>query len=163
MQENNSKKDNSRRDFLKIGSLAAAACGSLMCSCGKNQPDDEDSKKVKLLSPEGEVVEVDEKYLREPSVPTCVTGKDARKGIPNRKFVMVVDLARCKNVLKCQEACNKNHHIGPQKEYLKVLKMQDNPTSSPYWQPTLCFHCDDPRVSKFVRSMPLSREMMASC
>jgi len=150
MQENNSNDDNSRRDFLKIGSLAAAAtaCGSLMCSCGKNQSTLEDSKKVKLLSPEGKIVEVDEKYLREPSTPICVTGKDARKGIPNRKFVMVVDLARCKNLRKCKEACNKNHHTGNEKSYLKVLKMQDNPSSSPYWQPTMCFHCDEPPCVK---------------
>src|SRR5688500_3290433 len=136
-----------RRDFIKIGSLAAAAtaCGSLLCACGKSK--EEDEKTVKLLSPDGEVVEVAEKHLREPSH-ICVTGKDARKGIPNKKFVMVVDLAKCKNARKCKDACDKNHHTGGEKEYLKVLKMEDNPASSPYWQPTMCFHCDEPPCVK---------------
>ena len=26
--------------------------------------------------------------------------------------------------------------------------MQDNPTASPYWQPTMCFHCDEPPCVK---------------
>jgi molybdopterin-containing oxidoreductase family iron-sulfur binding subunit len=147
MEETKSNNENSRRDFLKLGTLAVAAtaCGSLVCSCGKNQTD---SEKVKLLSPEGEIIEVEKKHLREPSPSTCVTGKEARKGIPNKKFVMVVDLARCKNARKCKEACNKNHHTEAPKEYLKVLKMQDNSSSSPYWQPTMCFHCDDPPCVK---------------
>jgi len=149
MQNNTSENENARQDFLKLGTLAVAAtaCGSAMCSCGKNKSEDS-GKMVKLLSPEGEIVEVDESYLREPADIPCVDEKDARHGIPNRKFVMVVDLARCKNARKCKEACNKNHHTGHQKEYLKVLKMQDNPVSSPYWQPTMCFHCDDPPCVK---------------
>lgn len=149
MQNNNSKEVlNPRREFIKLGSIAAAAtaCGSLLCGCGKNEVAD-GGKKVKLLSPDGEVVEVNESQLREPSH-ICVTGKDARKGIPNKKFVMVVDLARCKNARKCKEACDKNHHTGGEKEYLKVLKMEDNPASSPYWQPTMCFHCDEPPCVK---------------
>jgi molybdopterin-containing oxidoreductase family iron-sulfur binding subunit len=149
MDNENLIESNFRRDFLKIGTLAVAAtaCGSLACSCGKGK-DAESSKKVKLLSPDGEIVEVDEKHLRDASMTPCVDAKDARHGIPNRKFVMVVDLARCKNARKCKESCNKNHHTGEQKEYLKVLKMQDNPSSSPYWQPTMCFHCDDPPCVK---------------
>ena len=61
---------------------------------------------------------------------------------------MVVDLAKCKNARKCMEACDKNHHTGDNKEYLKVLRMEDNPASSPYWQPTMCFHCDEPPCVK---------------
>lgn len=148
MKNNNPKEESHpRRDFIKLGTLAAAAtaCGTILCGCGKNE--EEDGKKVKLLSPEGEIVEVNEKDLREPPH-ICVTGKDARKGIPDRKFVMVVDLARCKNARKCKEACDKNHHTGGEKEYLKVLRMEDNPAGSPYWQPTMCFHCDEPPCVK---------------
>ena len=147
MKNNNpNEESHPRRDFIKLGSLAAAAtaCGSILCGCGKNE--EEDGNKVKLLSPEGEIIEVNEKHLREPHI--CVTGKDARQGIPDRKFVMVVDLARCKNARKCKEACNKNHHTGDQKEYLKILRMEDNPAGSPYWQPTMCFHCDEPPCVK---------------
>ena len=97
---------NPRRDFIKLGSLAAAAtaCGSLICGCNKSEV--EGGRKVKLLSPEGEIIEVNESELREPAH-ICIPGKDSRKGIPDRKFVMVVDLAKCKNARKCMEACDK--------------------------------------------------------
>ena len=53
-----------RRDFLKtaaIATLAATACGSLACSCSSKKAATGD--KVKLLSPEGEIVEIDSSYL----------------------------------------------------------------------------------------------------
>lgn len=149
MQKDNLNDENPRRDFLITGTLAVAAtaCGSLMCSCGKGK--EKSGEKVKLLSPDGEIVEVDEKHIVEALPGACVSGEAAREGIPNRKFVMVIDLGRCKNdVQQCKKACNKNHHTEKPKEYLKVLKMQDNPDSSPYWQPSMCFHCDQPPCVK---------------
>ncbi len=38
-----------------------------------------------------------------------VSNDEARKGIAGKKFVMVIDLARCKNLKKCQSACNHMH------------------------------------------------------
>ncbi len=148
MEDSYNEITNQRRDFLKTAVLGAAAtaCGSAVCSCGKKSSLPEE--KVVLLSPDGELVTVDSADLNHLDKSICVTGAEARKGIEGRKFVMVVDLARCKNARKCQEACDKNHHTGQQKQYLKVLKMQDNPTSSPYWQPTMCFHCDEPPCVK---------------
>jgi Fe-S-cluster-containing dehydrogenase component len=139
---------NQRRDFLKTAAIgvAVATCGSAICGCNKVAATAED--KVVLLSPDGELVTVDSSDLKEKKNSHCVTGEASRKGIPGKKFVMVVDLARCKNAKKCQEACNKNHHTQAPKEYLKVLKMQDNPSASPYWQPTMCFHCDEPPCVK---------------
>jgi ferredoxin len=61
---------------------------------------------------------------------------------------MVIDLARCKNLRKCHDACEAMHHCGPEKEFLKVLKMQDNKLAAPFWQPTMCFHCDEPPCVK---------------
>lgn len=153
MHKDQSSEDNTRRDFLKTGTLAATmtACGSLLCSCGEDSSGAESGNRLELLSPDGEIIEVDEKHVKAVSMGACVTGEDARKGVPNRKFVMVIDLARCKNdsdLQQCKKACNKTHHSGKLKEYLKVLKMQDNPTSSPYWQPSMCFHCDQPPCVK---------------
>jgi len=96
-----------------------------------------------LLSPDGELVEVDQAFVK-PAPEVYISPKEARQGIPGRKFVMVIDLARCKNLRKCHDACEKMHHLSPEKEWLKVLKMQDNELSEPYWQPTMCFHCDHP-------------------
>jgi molybdopterin-containing oxidoreductase family iron-sulfur binding subunit len=61
---------------------------------------------------------------------------------------MVIDLAQCKNLRKCHDACEKMHHCGPEKEFLKVLKMQATELATPFWQPTMCFHCDEPPCVK---------------
>ncbi len=143
------KPENDRRDFIKLSVLATAgaACGSTLCSCG-DQASDNISKKIKLLSQDGELIEVDNDILLEYSGPMCAPPKEARKGILGRKFVMVIDLARCGNARKCVSACQKMHHLPTEKEWIKVLKMQDNEMSSPYWQPTTCFHCDHPPCVK---------------
>ena len=57
---------------------------------------------------------------------------------------MVVDLAKCKNALSCQSACNKAHYITGDNAWLKVYKMQESKDTAPYWMPTTCQHCDQP-------------------
>jgi molybdopterin-containing oxidoreductase family iron-sulfur binding subunit len=61
---------------------------------------------------------------------------------------MVVDLAKCKNAKNCIEACDKHHNLTPDRPYIKVLKMQDNDKSAPYWMPKKCFQCDNPPCVK---------------
>jgi molybdopterin-containing oxidoreductase family iron-sulfur binding subunit len=55
--------DSSRRDFLKtaaVATVAATTCGSLACSCGSKKTEQAaSSEKVKLLSPDGQIVEID--------------------------------------------------------------------------------------------------------
>ncbi len=105
---------------------------------------------VELLSPEGEVVSVNKSLLKE--VPKYLPHKaingDLRKGIKGRKFVMVIDLSKCKRERKCQSACNKMHNLTDSKNWVKVYKMQNNDRSAPYWQPTICMHCDEPPCVK---------------
>ncbi|RLD21690.1 MAG: 4Fe-4S dicluster domain-containing protein [Bacteroidetes bacterium] len=135
-----------RREFLKKGATTAAAAvmASTLFGC-----DDGDVKEtgevVELLSQDGEIVVIDKAYLKE--IP-FISPMEARQGIENRKFVMVIDLARCNNARKCVDACSAMHYLTPEKEWLKVVKMQDNDLGAPYWQPTLCFHCDHPPCVK---------------
>lgn len=142
--------DNPRRDFLKttaIG-LTVAACGSAICSC-KSTPDGaETGEKIALLSPDGELVHVDSSHLKYVPKTVAVSKEEARRGIPGRKFVMVIDLARCKNARKCVTACQKMHHLPEDKEWLQVRLMQETPESAPYWFPKTCFHCDNPPCVK---------------
>lgn len=126
----------------------AAVAGSVTALQAFQQDSvEETGEKVKLLSPEGEIVEIDKGYLK-PVPDVHISPDQAREGIPGKRFVMVIDLARCKNLRKCHDACEKMHHCGPEKEFLKVLKMQDNKLAAPYWQPTMCFHCDEPPCVK---------------
>ena len=150
MHNSDNNADNNRRNFLKLGALgaAAAACGSAVCSCGKKE-ESSTGDKVKLLSPEGELVEVDKKELRPVhNHKVAISHEEARMGIPGRKFVMVIDLARCKNARKCVTSCQKMHNLKEDQELLKVKLLQDTPESSPYWFPKVCFQCDNPPCVK---------------
>src|ERR1019366_3489146 len=93
-------KEAGRRDFLKFGVLAAGltvVAGGLQ----KAFSGDKDSgEKVKVLTPDGKVYEADSTHLHE-FRPPPVTNEEARKGIPNKKFVMVIDEARCDGCKKC--------------------------------------------------------------
>src|SRR6185503_15787510 len=138
--------DKSRRDFLKtaaIATIATTACGSLACSCGSKHQH-ESGEKVKLLSQDGKIVEIDSKHIDHGNHMVMASKAQARQGIPGRKFVMVIDLARCKNARKCVSACQKMHHLPKEKEWLSVRLMKDSEKASPYWMPKTCFHCDNP-------------------
>jgi molybdopterin-containing oxidoreductase family iron-sulfur binding subunit len=73
-----------------------------------------------------------------------ITPAESRKGIPDRKFVMVIDLAKCKNARKCVESCQKAHQLDYHQEFMKIQLIQDHENASPYWFPKPCFHCDEP-------------------
>ena len=149
--DNKSCSGNSRREFLLTGLLASAA----LAGCGNNDnpftPEDKvelTGEKVKLLSVNGEVIEIDKAFLKPvPDMPQ-LSNEEERRGIPGKKFVMVIDLARCKNLRKCQSACNHMHHVHPGQNWIKVLGMQDAEHTAPYWQPTTCMHCDEPPCVK---------------
>jgi len=142
---------NSRRDFLSTGLLATLAAAG--CSTDNNPfvPDEKPAltgEKVRLLSMDGEVIEMDRAFLKPvPDLPR-VSNAEERKGIAGKKFVMVIDLARCKNLKKCQTACNHAHQLNPGQNWIKVLSMEDNENSSKFWQPTTCMHCDEPPCVK---------------
>lgn len=140
-----------RRAFL-VSSLASVTA---LAGCEEKSnpfvPNSEvvlSGEKVKLLSVNGDVIEIDKSYLKPvPTMPT-LTNIEERKGIPDKKFVMVIDLARCKNLKKCQESCNHAHELNPGQNWIKVLSMEDADHTAPYWQPTTCMHCDEPPCVK---------------
>jgi Fe-S-cluster-containing dehydrogenase component len=142
----------SRREFIAAGLLAglAAGCGSSTnpFTPGEGQSVAASGEKVKLLSVDGEVIEVDKAFLKPVPETQHFTNSQERKGIPGKKFVMVIDLSRCKNLKKCQAACDHMHHIPPEQNWIKVYPMKDAAYDAPYWQPTTCMHCDNPPCVK---------------
>ncbi len=155
MSENKDKKDfgSSRRDFFVKMSLASGALVTLghAAFASENNAAGSNSgkasgEKIKVLTPEGKLVEVEKSKITPVAVSSDDDGlrKRARAGIEGHKWVMVIDLSRCKHALKCQNACNKHHHIPGDRQWLNVYKMQDAEDSSPYWMPKTCFHCDRP-------------------
>jgi molybdopterin-containing oxidoreductase family iron-sulfur binding subunit len=138
------KEENSRRKFidkgLKLGLLTAIGGSAVAKALAEEET-------VELMDTEGNMIKVPVSKVEEHSKLKGDNYK-VREGFPNRKFVMVIDLARCKNAKQCQKSCNKNHFISGDNAWLKIYKMQDNPESSPYWMPTLCQHCDQPACVK---------------
>jgi molybdopterin-containing oxidoreductase family iron-sulfur binding subunit len=145
------KQTTGRRDFLKTSLLA----GSFLSGCNSEQnpfqpvdPVMPSGEKVKLLSVNGEIIEVDKAFLKPvPDMPT-IPNSEARTGIIGKKFVMVIDLSRCKNLKRCQEACNHMHHVHPGQSWIKIYSMQETEHTAPFWQPTTCMHCDEPPCVK---------------
>jgi len=141
----------SRREFLTSGLLTLALATACDTKDNPFTPEGDvelTGEKVKLLSVTGEIIEIDKAYLKPvPDLPT-LSNHEERKGIAGKKFVMVIDLSRCKNLKKCQEACNHMHFVNPGQSWIKVHSMQDAELSSPYWQPTTCMHCDEPPCVK---------------
>lgn len=143
-------KKSKRRTFLKYSMVAGAtaAIGTPALILSKELSKSKSSeKKVKLLTTDGRIVEVDQSHLDEVHHPP-VSPREARKGIPGKKWVMVVDLSRCRNARKCISSCEKGHHLTPDRPFIKVLRIQDNEESSPYWMPKTCFQCDNPPCVK---------------
>jgi len=138
------KDEKTRRNFisqgLKLGLLTAIGGTAVAKSLREEEM-------VELMDTDGNLIRVPVSKVEEHS---ALKGDDynVREGFPNRKFVMVIDLARCKNAKQCVSACNKNHFVTGDNAWLKVYKMQDNPESSPYWMPSLCQHCDQPACVK---------------
>lgn len=141
--------ENSRRQFinngLKLGFVVAAGGFGLSKVVGFNSESAE-GEKVQLMTADGRMIEVDSTEIEQ------VKHQDyeykVRQGFPDKKFVMVIDLAKCKNAKKCVESCSKMHHVTGDNAWLKVYKMKDTPDTAPYWQPTVCMHCDKPPCVK---------------
>ena len=138
----------SRRSFIKklsTGSvLAVSGLGvSGLAACGS--PAEETTP---VMTPDGRLMEVPVSQIKEMEHKHGVAPTDSRAGIPGKKWVMVVDLAKCKNARKCINACDKHHNLTPDRPYIKVLEMKDNEKSSPYWMPKKCFQCDNPPCVK---------------
>jgi molybdopterin-containing oxidoreductase family iron-sulfur binding subunit len=120
----------------------AVAGNSLLQSCAEEHtmPDD----KMKVLTTDGKVIEIDKSLVKKVKGIPLATTKESIEGMPNRKFVMVIDLAKCKNARKCVKACQEGHDLASDQEWMRIYLLEDNPQTAPYWFPRPCFHCDNP-------------------
>ncbi len=147
MKEEN--ENNSRRKFLKFGLLAG---GATIASIGlqKNIMGETPAsgEKIKVMTPDGKLVEIDSTHLEKSGVDLTAYNKELRDGIAGKKFIKVIDLARCANARKCIQGCQEAHSRQAPVEFLKVIKMKETELSAPYWMPQSCNHCDNPPCTK---------------
>ena len=149
----NSEKDNSRRKFLlNFGSLGISSLlvsPIIIQSCRTNLKEVGSGDKEKLLNSNNELVEVDSAYISTLNKNLAKNhNSESRKGLPGKKFVLVVDLAKCKNARKCMDKCQSVHQLRPEQHHLNVLIMKDNDHTAPYFMPKHCQHCDNPPCVK---------------
>ncbi|MDQ7842278.1 MAG: 4Fe-4S dicluster domain-containing protein [Armatimonadota bacterium] len=64
-------------------------------------------------------------------------------GIPGRRWVMVIDLARCDGCRECTRACQGMHFTPAGQEWIRVYELRDNEVAAPYWFPRPCMQCDN--------------------
>lgn len=146
-----------RRDFLRHGFLAigAAATGAAAAGTGNAAPahdahtgETSHRGKSPALTADGKLIQVPGEMAMHgrPALPR--DDPRVRDGMPGRKWVMVIDLSKCDGCKKCTEACQKMHFTPPQREWIRVFKMQDAKDTSPYYFPKPCFHCDNPPCTR---------------
>lgn len=92
------KSKNSRRSFLdkslKLGLLGVVG-GAVVTKFTDATAQEGD--KVKVLTQDGKVMEVDSNAIHPMKHAHGAVDYNLREGFPGRKFVMVIDLAKCKN------------------------------------------------------------------
>jgi Fe-S-cluster-containing dehydrogenase component len=143
----NNPENSSRRNFLKkagtgVGAIAVAGLAGVPFISGREKSSS--NEKVKLLTTDGKLVEVDREDINPVHPSTAELKAEARKGLPNRKFIMVIDLSKCRNARKCVEACQEGHMLPKDHEWMKLYLLQDDRNTAKYWLPRPCFHCDKP-------------------
>ena len=142
----------SRRSFMKalgvsIGAAGVVGSSSLLNACSQVETTSGDT--IKLLTSSGELVEVKKSQLKPADMPDLSENqKRGRAGLPGRKWVMVIDLSKCRNARQCMKACQNHHQLRPEQHHINVLQMQEADHTAPYYMPKPCQHCDNPPCTK---------------
>ncbi len=146
--ENDPDSKSSRRSFLqKLGfSGAGVLSAPLVLSSCQNNPDKGGASTLKVLTQDNHLVEIDSASIRPVAdkAEREYLQKKGREGMPGKKFVMVIDLSRCKNERACMKSCQNAHQLKPEQHHINVLEMHDEANGLSYYMPKPCQHCDNP-------------------
>jgi len=146
-----------RRSLLAISAAAAGAAVTKGVSAAANgamqHPEPGASSGTPpstkpALTPEGKLIQVPANTLAHAHDALPASDPRIRVGVPGRKWVMVIDLARCEGCKTCCAVCQKMHATPPDREWIRVFQMRDSETTAPYYFPKPCFHCDNPPCTK---------------
>jgi len=139
----------SRRKFMKnlglLGAGAVTGAAALYSGHLFEEKKEKSGESKVLLTQDNKLVEVDSlemKYIQK--APEEKLQERGREGIPGKRWVMVVDLARCRNARRCVAACQSAHQLRPDQYHMNTLQLQDSPDTAPYNMPRNCQHCDNP-------------------
>jgi Fe-S-cluster-containing dehydrogenase component len=144
-------KKKTRREFLQdlgivgVGSIIA---GSAILAGINYDRRKTKGQRIKVLTAENELLEIEKndatKVVKASPETFTYLQKQGRDGLAGRRFVMVIDLSKCRNARKCMNACNEAHHLRPEQHHMNVLKIQESSDTPAYYMPKPCQHCDNP-------------------
>jgi Fe-S-cluster-containing dehydrogenase component len=138
-----------RRDFLKnlglVGVGAVTGAAALYSGHIFEDKKEASGESKVLLTQDNKLVSVDSLEIKAlEKSPTEKYEMEGREGIPGKRWVMVIDLSKCRNARQCIHACQDAHELRPEQFHMNTLQMQDNPNTAPYHMPKNCQHCDNP-------------------
>ncbi|HVN58412.1 MAG TPA: 4Fe-4S dicluster domain-containing protein [Bacteroidales bacterium] len=139
--------ESSRREFIKKAGITGAAvlAGAAAIYSGfRHEKEKNPGNMVKALTPDNRLVEIPADQVKGYKPGPGVYTLRGREGIKGKKWVMVIDLARCRNARKCIAACQGAHHLRPYEYHINTLIMQESENTPPYYMPKPCQHCDNP-------------------
>ena len=136
----------SRRGFMKSLGLigAGAAAGSAAIYSGYKFESSKNKDTIRVLDHEGNLAEVPKESISKVTPDLKALQTRGREGIQGKKWVMVIDLAKCRNARKCVESCQGAHDLRPHEYHINTLVMKESETTPAYYMPKPCQHCDNP-------------------
>jgi molybdopterin-containing oxidoreductase family iron-sulfur binding subunit len=139
--------ESSRRDFIKKAGISGAAIisGAAAIYAGyRHEKDKHSGNTVKVLTEDNRLVEIPADQIKDYKPGLKVFQTRGREGLKGKKWVMVIDLAKCRNARKCITACQSAHHLRPYEYHINTLVMQESVNTPAYYMPKPCQHCDNP-------------------
>ena len=139
--------ESSRRDFIKKAGIAGAAVlagGAAIYSGFRHEKAKNPGNMIKVLTQDNRLVEIPADQVKGYKPGTEVFTSRGREGIKGKKWVMVIDLSKCRNARKCIQACQGAHHLRPYEYHINTLVMQESENTPVFYMPKPCQHCDNP-------------------
>jgi Fe-S-cluster-containing dehydrogenase component len=139
--------ESSRRDFLKkVGIVGAAsvAGAAAIYSGYQHEKSKSTGETIKVLTEDNRLIEIPKDQVKDYKPEHKVIQTKGREGIKGKRWVMVLDLSRCRNARKCVAACQGAHHLRPYEYHINTLAMQESAATPKYYMPKTCQHCDNP-------------------
>lgn len=139
--------ESSRRDFLKkVGIVGAASVtgAAAVYSGYRYEKSKSTGDTIKVLTEDNRLVEIPKDQVKDYKPGLKVLQTRGREGINGKRWVMVIDLSRCRNARKCVNACQGAHYLRPYEYHINTLVMQESVNTPAYYMPKTCQHCDNP-------------------
>lgn len=142
----------SRRNFMRSVTMAAGAAVAGIATVEKasaaTMKPMSHGNTVAAMTVDGKLIQVESDSMTHVHVGRPPSDPQVRIGMADRKWIMVIDLAKCDGCKACTVACQKAHDTPVDREWIRVFKMQDGKETAPYFLPRPCFHCDKPPCTK---------------